>query len=84
MKKLIGVLLVAISLSLALPAFAFECPSHMRNIDAKIAQMASKLPTDKLAKIKALRDEGERLHKAGQHAASVKVLKEAEALLEQS
>ncbi|HEX9844369.1 MAG TPA: hypothetical protein VGC20_16540 [bacterium] len=83
MRKLIGGLLVAIALTLALPAFAFECPTHMRKIDAKLAQMMTKLSTDKLAKIKALRDEGERLHKAGQHAASVKVLKEAEDQLEQ-
>jgi hypothetical protein len=81
MKKLIGGLILAISLTMAVPAFAFECPSHMKKIDAKLSEMMNKLPADKLAKVKELRAEGERLHKAGKHAESVKALKEAEAML---
>jgi hypothetical protein len=79
-RNLLYGLVLVIALAFASPAFAFECPKHMKAIDAKIS-MATNLPADKLAKVKELRAEGEKLHKEGKHAESVKVLKEAEALL---
>jgi hypothetical protein len=80
MKALLSVLTMAIALALATPAFAKECPTHVKAIDAKLATMKD-LPADKVAKIKQLRNEGERLHKAGKHADSLKTLLAAEALL---
>lgn len=65
---------------ISLPLWAMHCPQDMAKIDALLQ---SDPPTDPevLAKVQALRAEGEALHKAGDHAESVKVLSEALDLL---
>lgn len=77
-NKLIG----AIALSTAVAAgsaFAGSCPVDMRQIDAAMAN--SSLGMAEMEKVKALRAEGEKLHKSGDHSGSVSVLREAKDLL---
>ena len=77
MKK---ILLVALSLSLvAGVAFAHNCPNEMKAIDAKMS-MANLSPAD-MTKVKTLREDGEKFHKAGKHDESIKALGEAKKLL---
>lgn len=77
MKKALAVLLF-----IASPiAFAHNCPNEMKDIDAKLGSAGKNLPGDKLARIKQLRAEGEKLHKAGKHDESMKALTEAKQLL---
>jgi hypothetical protein len=65
---------------LAAPAWASSCPTHMKKIDAALAQNPS-LGAAKLAEVKKLRADGEALHKAGKHADSEAALRKAEAEL---
>jgi len=65
----------------ASPAFAFHCPADMAKIDAALAKNPP-LSAEQLAEVTQLRAEGEALHKAGNHAESVKVLGEAMAILD--
>ena len=75
-------LIAAAALALmATPAFASQCPKDMKSIDAALAAGKG---GDMKDKVKALRAEGEALHKAGNHGESVKVLGEALQLLEAS
>ena len=60
-------------------ASAHGCPGEMRAIDAKMP--AATLPAADMSKIKALREEGEKLHKEGKHTESMKALAEAKKLL---
>lgn len=76
MKNFLAVLLFSVS-SLAL---ANNCPNEMKAIDAKMSS-ASGISADNMAKIKALRADGEKLHKEGKHAESMKALGEAKKLL---
>lgn len=69
----------AIILGTATLASAHGCPGEMRAIDAKVPTTA--LPAADMSKVKALREEGEKLHKEGKHAESMKVLAEAKKLL---
>ena len=62
------------------PALAHGCPKEMAAIDAKLAAGA-KLSDADLAKVKALRADGEAAHKAGKHDDSMKALGEAKTLL---
>jgi hypothetical protein len=64
----------------ASPAFAFHCPKDMAKIDAALAGNPS-LSAQQLTEVNKLRAEGEALHKAGDHAQSVKVLGESMAML---
>jgi hypothetical protein len=64
---------------IALPAHAFQCPADMAAIDAALS--TASLSADDLARVQELRAEGERLHSAGDHQASVDALAEARALL---
>ena len=73
------ILAAAVAAFLAVPAFAFQCPADMAEIDAAL-QTAS-LSAEDLARVQELRAEGERLHAAGQHQASVDALAEAKAIL---
>ena len=59
------------------PAFAAECPKHMKAIDAAMAKDMSKAT----AEVKKLRADGEADHKAGKHADSMVKLKKAEGML---
>jgi hypothetical protein len=60
-------------------AAAHGCPGEMRAIDAKMP--SAMLAEADASKVKALREEGEKLHKSGQHAASMKALGDAKKLL---
>lgn len=60
---------------LATPALAAHCPKDVKAIDAALAK--AKLGDADKAKVKALRDEGESLHKSKKHKESVGKLSEA-------
>lgn len=60
-------------------ASAHGCPGEMRTIDAKMPN--ANLPATEMSKVKALREEGEKLHKEGKHTESMKALAEAKKLL---
>ena len=75
MKKL---LITAIALSAQL-AFAHNCPNEMKAIDAKMSSV--KLSDADMAKVKSLREDGEKFHKAGKHDESMKALGEAKKIL---
>ncbi len=76
MKSIIAA--AALSL-LAGPAFAFQCPADMAEIDAAL-QTASLSETE-VARVQDLRERGEVLHAAGDHQASVDALAEAKMML---
>ena len=63
------------------PLFAMHCPADMAKIDA---QLKSNPPSDPavLQNVQSLREQGEELHEAGNHAESVEVLGRALKLLE--
>lgn len=65
---------------LAGPALAFSCPANMRQIDAALAANPQIAAADK-AKVTELRNEGEKLHAAGQHQQSMDKLAEAKKIL---
>jgi len=60
-------------------ASAHGCPGEMRTIDAKLP--TATLPAAEMSKVKALREEGEKLHKEGKHTESMKALADAKKLL---
>lgn len=76
MKNSVAVLLFVTS-SLA---FANNCPNEMKAIDAKL-NSATGISPDNMAKVKALRAEGEKFHKEGKHDQSMKSLQEAKKIL---
>jgi hypothetical protein len=61
----------------ATTASAHGCPGEMRTIDAKLP--TATLPAAEI--VKALRAEGEKLHKEGKHTESMKALADAKKLL---
>ncbi len=75
MKKLLAILL----LSAATGALAHNCPNEMKAIDA--AMTSTKLSGAELEKVKSLRADGEKFHKEGKHAESMKALGEAKKML---
>ena len=79
MKALLATLALAAAL-LTVPAYAFHCPADMAKIDAAL-QAGINLSAAQLAEVQRLRAEGDRLHKAGKHGESVKVLAEVMAML---
>ena len=73
------ILFAAAALALmAAPAMASQCPKDMKAIDAALSAGKGANVMDK---VKALRAEGEALHKAGKHKESVEKLAEAKKLL---
>lgn len=76
MKQLTIAALLAL---LAGPAAAHQCPADMAQIDAALP--AASLSAADRARVQQLRAQGEELHNAGQHGASVRALAEAKALL---
>ncbi|MCY1430685.1 hypothetical protein D3C76_1064960 [compost metagenome] len=68
------------SLLLSTPLWAMHCPADMAKID-EILKTNPPSDSAKLAKVKELRAEGEKLHNEGDHAGSVKALGEALNLL---
>lgn len=79
MKKTIINAFILSAMLTAGTAIAGSCPMDMKQIDTAMA--TSTLDAADMAEVKALRAEGERLHKAGDHSASVAALNEAKALL---
>lgn len=67
-------------LSAAAPAFAFQCPSDVAKIDAAL-ESSSGLSAEQRAEAQRLRDEGQRLHQAGQHQEAVDTLAQAKEML---
>ena len=81
MKKLVLVLVVAtLVLAVGMPAYAFKCPSLIKQANDQIAKMDQN--SDKATKAKALVEEADKLHKAGNHGDSVKKAEEALATLQ--
>ena len=76
MKQLV---LGSLMMCFATLAAAHGCPGEMRAIDAKVPTV--NLPAADMSKVKALREEGEKLHKEGKHTESMKALAEAKKLL---
>ncbi|MGL4352846.1 MAG: hypothetical protein ACRCTP_02685 [Aeromonas popoffii] len=72
--------LLLIGLLFAGSALAFHCPADMKKIDDALAAGPA-LSAEQLAEVKQLRAEGETLHNAGKHQASVDALAKALALL---
>ena len=60
-------------------SFAHNCPNEMKTIDAALT--STKLAGADLAKVKALRADGEKAHADGKHSESMKALGEAKKLL---
>lgn len=73
MKKL-SLLVVAMFFAVT-TAFAFQCPKMMKSFDAAVG--SSKASAADVAEAKKLRADGESLHKAGKHQASVDALNKA-------
>ncbi|MDO9148732.1 MAG: hypothetical protein Q7U52_13920 [Hydrogenophaga sp.] len=61
-------------------AMAHGCPGEMKAIDAKLLSKPALAAAD-LEKVASLRSDGERLHKAGEHTASMKALADAKKIL---
>ena len=76
MKRLAVIAILAAFASLA---WAFNCPADMSAIDAALPR--AKLDAKQTAEVKKLRDEGERLHKAGKHSESMAALGKAKRIL---
>ena len=70
-------LAAAVAVLMSAPAFASECPKHMKAIDEALTAA----PAKATAEVKKLRADGEALHKAGKHDESMKALGAAEKLL---
>lgn len=76
MKTILAVLMFVGSSA----AFAHNCPNVMKEIDAKMSSAQGVSP-ETMAKVKQLRVDGERFHKEGKHAESMKSLEQAKAML---
>ena len=72
---------VAAAMLIATPALAGHCPKDVAAIDAALAKNPP-LTAEQLTEAKRLRDEGARLHAAGQHGASLEALHKAMEIIE--
>lgn len=70
----------ALSVFFTTSALAGSCPLMVQEIDAALAADTT-ISAEKAAEIKALRDQGEAEHNAGQHAESVATLQKAKDML---
>ncbi|MDP2261689.1 MAG: hypothetical protein Q8K24_00865 [Hydrogenophaga sp.] len=75
-----NVLLLSCALVFSGAALAHGCPGEMKAIDAKLLTKPA-LSTADQEKVTTLRADGERLHKAGDHSASMKALADAKKVL---
>jgi hypothetical protein len=76
MKRFSRILVVALLVAaVASPAFAAQCPKLWKQANDKIATMDAN--SDKVKQAKALIEESEKAHKAGNHPESEKKAKEA-------
>ena len=71
-RLVLTVVVGLVALALASPAFAFQCPKLVTEIQTKTAQRYD--PTAAAAKVSAV--EAQSLHSAGKHAESEKLAKE--------
>ncbi len=69
-----------LAVAVAGTAGASSCPRHMKMIDEALAKNPS-ISAAQMSEVKALRAEGEALHKAGKHTESEAALGKAEAIL---
>lgn len=76
-------LILALTLAFPLVASADGCPGKMAEIDALMAN-ATELSEAVKSEIMALREEGEALHKEGDHEQSMELLTQALALLKEA
>lgn len=74
-----SLLAAAIFVAFSTPAFAFYCPLNVEAIDANM--VGANLSAAESAEVKAFRDEGERLHNAGDHQGAVVELSKAMRIL---
>lgn len=80
MKKLaLFAVVAALILAVGAPAYAFKCPSLIKQANEQMAKMDPN--SDKVKQAKAMVEEADKLHKAGNHADSVKKAEEALAVL---
>lgn len=80
MKKLaVFAVVAALVMALGAPAYAFKCPSLIKEANNQMASMDQN--SDKVKHAKELVEEADKLHKAGNHADSVKKAEEALAAL---
>jgi hypothetical protein len=80
-KKLALVVVVAtLVVAVGAPAYAFKCPSLIKQANEQMAKMDPN--SDKVKKAKVLVEEADKLHKAGNHEDSVKKAEEALATLQ--
>ncbi len=75
MKTVYSSLFLGLSL-FACPAIASHCPTDVAKIDAAL-EAGTSLTDEQLAEVRALRDEGQSQHEAGNHAESVDALHKA-------
>ena len=74
------ILIAFLTAGLAGPALAFHCPKDWKAIDAALAKNPQ-LSAEQTAEVKKRRTEGEKLHKAGNHAGAVETLAKAMKIL---
>ena len=72
--------LIVLIVFFAQPAFAFHCPADMAKIDAALAA-GPNISAAQLSNVEEYRASGEKLHKSGNHAESVAILKSAMEIL---
>ncbi|MBX3650156.1 MAG: hypothetical protein KF771_02125 [Burkholderiales bacterium] len=80
MNKLAASALAATLILASGSALAFHCPADMKKIDEAMSKNP-KLSAEQMAEVKKYRAEGETLHKAGKHQASVDTLAKAMKIL---
>lgn len=78
--KLGSLFAAAVLMAASNAALAFHCPQDMKKIDDALAKNPS-LSATQMSEVKKLRAEGEALHKAGNHQASVDTLAKAMKIL---
>jgi hypothetical protein len=65
---------------LAVPAFAGSCPAQLRAVDDALAKNPS-LSAAQMTEVKALREQGAKLHGEGKHADSIAAIGKAKGIL---
>lgn len=80
-RRTLRALVAAAAFATSTVALAFHCPQDMAKIDAALAKNPG-LTAAQLAEVKKYRAEGEALHKAGNHQASVDALAKALRILD--
>lgn len=76
------VVFLAAALLISSTAMANQCPHLIRKVDAQMAN--AQLDSGSLSEIRALRNEGAGLHRAGSHNEAVVVLNQALTVLRES